>query len=103
MIIFSEVVSLARGKMSGTAAHQYASEFQKLFYYPAGQDFKVEVARFKKHILREALINAGLLMKDAASSLNISQAMLSDIIRRQFPELFDELGIKKRKTRKQLG
>ena len=100
LIVFSEVINLTRKKISETAAHRYAGEYQKLFYCPTGTDFHVEVAGFKKHLLRDALTRAGHVMKKAAATLNISQANLSDIVRRQFPELFDELGIRKRKKRR---
>ncbi|MCO6509631.1 MAG: tetratricopeptide repeat protein, partial [Aridibacter famidurans] len=100
LMLFAELVDLARTRISENAARRYAARFEELFFLPKARGYKAEVSEFKKFILREALIEANLLMKDAAKDLNISQAMLSDILRRQFPELFDELGIKKRKSRK---
>ena len=100
LLVLSETIALAKEKISEAAALKYSSEYSALFFIPSGLGYKREVAEFRKHILRESLINAGLVMKDAAASLGISQAMLSDIVRRQFPELFDELGIKKRRSRK---
>lgn len=101
LVLFSELVDTARSRISEESARRYARRFEELVFVPQDRGFKREVSEFKKHILREALTEAGHLMKDAARDLDISQAMLSDILRRQFPEMFDELGIKKRKSRKQ--
>lgn len=100
MILYAEMISIAMSRISENAARRYARKFEELFFLPKGRGYKTEVAEFKKFILRDALTDANLLMKDAAADLDISQAMLSDILRRQFPELFDELGIKRRKTKK---
>ena len=99
LMVFNEALSFARENFEEAIARDYAREFSELFYVPGYNDFHKDVAEFKKHILSDALIKSGHYMKQAARSLKISQANLSDILRRQFPELFTELGIKKRKTR----
>lgn len=99
LMVFNEAISFARENFEEAIAREYAREFSELFYVPGYNDFHKDVAEFKKHILSDALIKSGHYMKQAARSLKISQANLSDILRRQFPELFTELGIKKRKTR----
>jgi len=100
LILFSELVQTSRTGISETSARNFAARFSGLVFYPEGRGYKEEVSEFKKYLLKESLTSSGNVMKDAAESLNISQAMLSDILRRQFPEIFDELNIKKRKSRK---
>lgn len=100
LMLFADLISMARTNVSENSARRYAAGFQKMIFYPEGRGYKKEVAKFKKYLLTEALTNSGHVMKDAAKDLKISQAMLSDIVRRQFPEIFDELGIRKRKSRK---
>ncbi|NNE67024.1 MAG: hypothetical protein HKN33_10710 [Pyrinomonadaceae bacterium] len=100
LLLFADTVSIVKAKVSEAAALRYAEDYSSLFYVHAESGYKKEVAQFRKHILRDALTKSGLVFKTAAETLDISQAMLSDIVRRQFPELFDELGIKKRKSRK---
>jgi len=100
LMLFTELVQTARTNISETSARKFADRFSGLVFYPEGRGYKEEVSEFKKYILKDALTSSGNVMKDAAESLEISQAMLSDILRRQFPEIFDELNIKKRKSRK---
>ncbi|HUF04386.1 MAG TPA: hypothetical protein VMM38_09450 [Aridibacter sp.] len=100
LVLFAELIDLARTRIDESSARRYAVRFEELFFLPKARGYKEEVNEFRKFILREALSDANLVMKDAAIDLDISQAMLSDILRRQFPEIFDELGIKKRVSRK---
>ena len=100
LMLFAELVQTARTNITETSARKFADRFSDLVFYPESRGYKEEVSEFKKYLLKESLTSSGNVMKDAAESLDISQAMLSDILRRQFPEIFDELNIKKRKSRK---
>ena len=100
LLLFSELTELARTKISEAAARKYIGDFRAKVFFDEGRGFKEEVGEFKKFLLKESITDADNLMKDAAVRLKISQANLSDILCRQFPEIFTELGLKRRRSRK---
>jgi tetratricopeptide (TPR) repeat protein len=97
--LVGELTDIANERIGEFAADKYADEFSKLIYPLSNTSYSNEVRNFKTHLLRQHLTNAELQVSKAAETLEISHQNLSDILNNQFPELYIELGIKRRSRR----
>lgn len=96
LIDFAEVMKISTLRTGESAAVRYAAEFAKLIYALTGTDYYTEEKTFRKKLVRDALQMNELQVVQAAKSLGMSHQNLSKIMRFQFPEIYDELGIKYR-------
>ncbi|MDQ3801854.1 MAG: hypothetical protein M3384_20715 [Acidobacteriota bacterium] len=95
----AELIDVASQRIGEFAADKYADEFAKLVYPLKNSSFPNEVKSFKTNLLRNHLTASDLQITKAAQKLGISHQNLSDILNNQFPELYIELGIKRRSRR----
>jgi tetratricopeptide (TPR) repeat protein len=97
--LFGELTDIANQRIGEFAANKYLDEFIKLIYPLSNTSYSNEVRNFKTHLLRQHLTEAELQISKAAETLGISHQNLSEILNNQFPELFIELGIRRRSRR----
>jgi tetratricopeptide (TPR) repeat protein len=97
--LVGELTDIANHRIGEFAADKYVDEFTKLIYPLSNTSYTNEVRNFKTHLLRQHLTDAKLQISKAAETLEISHQSLSDILNNQFPELYIELGIKRRSRR----
>jgi tetratricopeptide (TPR) repeat protein len=97
--LLAELVETAKMRIGEFAAKKYADEFAKLIYPLNNASYQNEVKAFKISLLRKHLTDADGQVTKAAETLGISHQNLSDILNNQFPELFIELGIRRRSRR----
>jgi tetratricopeptide (TPR) repeat protein len=99
IILFEELIGTCLRQIGEFAAQKYASELAKLIYPLNNASYLNEVRSFKINLLRKHLTDADLQITKAAETLGISHQNLSDILNKQFPELYIELGIRRRSRR----
>jgi tetratricopeptide (TPR) repeat protein len=99
VLLLAELVELAKFRIGEFAAKKYADEFSKLIYPMKNGSYSEEVKGFKSNLLRKHLTEADLQVTKAAETLGITHQNLSDMLNKQFPELYDELGIRRRSRR----
>jgi hypothetical protein len=97
--MLGELLILANSRIGEFAAQKYADEFSKLIYPLNRTAYPNEVKSFKANLLRQHLTAADRQISKAAATLGISHQNLSDILNNQFPELYIELGIRRRAPR----
>jgi tetratricopeptide (TPR) repeat protein len=97
--LVGELTDIANQRIGEFAANKYLDEFTKLIYPLSNTSYSNEVRNFKTHLLRQHLTEAELQISKAAESLGVSHQNLSNILNNQFPELFIELGIRRRSRR----
>ncbi|HEX8737359.1 MAG TPA: tetratricopeptide repeat protein, partial [Pyrinomonadaceae bacterium] len=97
--LLTELVETAKMRIGEFAAKKYAVEFSKLIYPLNNTSYQNEIKAFKISLLRKHLTDADGQVTKAAETLGISHQSLSDILNNQFPELFIELGIRRRSRR----
>ena len=94
-----ELTEVAKMQIGEFAAKKYTDEFAKLLYPLDNTSYTSEVRAFKASLLRKHLTDSNGQINKAAEKLGISHQNLSDILNNQFPELFIELGIRRRLRR----
>lgn len=99
VLILTELTAIANQRIGEFAAGKYAEEFSRLIFPLNNASYPNEVKGFKTTLLRRHLTEADLQVTKAAQTLGISHQSLSDILNNQFPELYIELGIKRRSRR----
>ena len=99
VILLAELVEKAKLQIGEFAAKKYADEFAQLIYPMKNASYSEEVKGFKSNLLRKHLKDADLQITKAAETLGITHQNLSDMLNKQFPELYDELGIRRRSRR----
>jgi tetratricopeptide (TPR) repeat protein len=99
LALFAELSEMAKIRIGEFAAKKYTDEFANLIYLLNNTSYTNELRIFKTHLLRKHLTDADLQISKAAETLGISHQSLSDILNNQFPELYIELGIKRRPRR----
>jgi tetratricopeptide (TPR) repeat protein len=97
--LLAELVETAKLRIGEFAAKKYADEFASLIYPLENTSYPNEVKTFKASLLRKHLTEADLQISKAAETLGISHQSLSDILNNQFPELYIELGLRRRSRR----
>src|SRR5215213_4919769 len=97
--VLNGLTEIANQRVGEFAANKYLEEFSKLVYPLKNTSYPHEVKNFKTTLLRKHLTDSDLRITKAADTLGISHQSLSDILNNQFPELFIELGIRRRSRR----
>ncbi len=96
--VFSELMEIARIRLSKTSVEQFLKEFTKLIYAKRGVAYREEVKLFQKDLVRNALIESDNVTAKAKEILSVSQAGMSEILNKQYPELCDEVGMERRSS-----
>lgn len=99
VVLLAELVELAKSRIGEFTARKYADEFAKLVYPVKNASYQEEIKSFKTNLLRKHLTDADGQITKAAETLGISHQNLSEILNNQFPELYAELGIRRRSRR----
>lgn len=100
LMVFSDLQKIASLRISSDAAERYAKNFAEQIYCPKNLPLTEEVAAYKKTSVTRALKKAGGSVVAASKLLRLkSHQALSDILNNQFPEIYDEMSIPRRKKR----
>ena len=100
LVTMTELLELARIQLGEKTRDYYAGELLKLFYIKGNKNYRKEVRQFREELVREALVKTGKDLSKTKDILQISQQNLSEIMNNQFPHLYDELDIPRRRSRK---
>lgn len=99
-VVYGELQHIAAQKIGEAATTKFAQALSREVYCVRGLPLTDEVAAFKKSIVSRALIDSGGGIVEASKTLGLrSHQALSEILNKQFPELYGELGIARRKRR----
>lgn len=90
---FSELAEIAKREIGEFAVRKYAKEFSTLVYIMSGSDYHLEVETFKRKLLTESIVESNADLKIAAGKLHTTRKDLVNILNREFPEIYLELGI----------
>ena len=98
--LFAELYNLAAVKIGAVATDKYTAALAAEIYIRTGSGFHDEVTSFKKSLVRSAMKEAGNVVGRAAQILGLSNHQaLSEILRKQMPDLVDELELPRRRSR----
>ncbi|MEP6847234.1 MAG: tetratricopeptide repeat protein [Acidobacteriota bacterium] len=97
---FADLQSLAKSRIGESAAKKYSSLFSSEIYCINATSLQDSVRGFKKFMILKAMreANGGIVEASKLLGLKNHQA-LSEMLNKQFPEIFEELGIKRRSRR----
>lgn len=102
--LFSGLTAMAARQIGGAAVDKFARLFAGEVYALKHFPLTEEVAAFKRARVLKAMRVTGGHVSNAARVLGLrSQQHLSEILGKQFPDIFDELGIKRRVRRSGKG
>ncbi len=90
---FSELADIAKREIGEFAVRKYAKEFAKIVYILSGTDYHKEVKTFKRKMLMESIIESNADLNIAAGKLHTTRRDLVNILNREFPQIYLELGI----------
>lgn len=98
--LFVELTDLAAQRIGRVAVEKFVALFLEEVYPVKHFPLTDEVAAFKRTRVIKAMRESGGHVTKAAQALGLrSQQHLSDILNNQFPDIYDELGIKRRARR----
>lgn len=97
-IVYGEVQAIAAQKIGETATIKFAKSLAGEVYCVKDLSLTEEVAAFKKARVCSAIAQTGSI-SIAAKQLGKTHQALSEILNNQFPEIYDELGLQRRKRR----
>ena len=101
LTVYGELQEIARTQIGETAVQKFARSLADEIYILRDLPLTDEVQQFKKERVRAALIQANGKISEAAALLGLkSHQALSDILNNQFPGLYEELGFRRRASRK---
>jgi tetratricopeptide (TPR) repeat protein len=101
LIVFNELLDIARTRIGETAVQKFTRALAEEIYVLCDLPLMDEVQRFKKERVRAALVQANGRISEAAALLGLkSHQVLSNILNNQFPALYAELGFRRRESRK---
>jgi len=99
LTVYAELHQIASKNIGAVTADRYTKALADQFYYTKGLPLPEEVAAFKKTAVCRALTTAGSI-GEASKLLGLkNHQALSDILNKQFPEIYDELDIPRRRRR----
>lgn len=100
VVTYGELHRIAAEQIGEVAVKKFAGSFTEEMYFLRRLPLTEEVSEFKKARVSAALIEANGVKTKAAKILRLkNHQTLSDILNKQFPELLDELGFKRRARR----
>lgn len=98
--VFGELQHIALSRVGTIAAHKYSKLLSNEIYVMKKIPLLDEVDEFKKNVVASALIRTNNKIVEAAKVLKLPKHQtLSQILKKQFPTLQDELGFNKRAQR----
>ena len=100
--VFGRQIEFARVKLGEKSAIRYSREFAKLIHAKRGLGYREELRVFKKEMMKEAFRQADLAFTETREILSLTQSELSAILNYEFPDLCDELGIKRSGVRRKI-
>lgn len=104
IVLFAELTELAGRKIDRAAVDKYTALFAEEIYVLKQFPLPDEVAAFKRSQVIKAMRESGGHVANAAEALGLrSQQHLSEILNNQFPDIYDELEIKRRARRSNAG
>lgn len=100
LLLFAELKEVANRQIGEVAVHKFAALFAGEVYALKHFPLTDEVAAFKRTRVIKAMRESGGHVGEAARALGLrSQQHLSDILNNQFPDIYDDLQIKRRARR----
>lgn len=100
LVVFGELYKIAAEQIGEVAVRKFAKNLADEIYVLRHLSLMEEVAEFKKSQVTKALIETNGSIVKAANILQLkNHQTLSDILKKQFPGLFEELGFKGRARR----
>jgi hypothetical protein len=100
LTVFGELLDIARTRIGSSAEQKFARALAQEIYVLRDLPLTDEVHRFKKERVRAALVQANGKISEAATRLGLkSHQALSNILNNQFPNLYTELGFRRRAMR----
>lgn len=100
VVLFADLKEIAARQIGEVAVDKFAALFAKEVYALKHFPLSDEVAAFKRARVIRAMRESDGHVSDAARALGLrSQQHLSDILNNQFPDIYDELKIKRRARR----
>jgi tetratricopeptide (TPR) repeat protein len=101
LIVFNELLDIARTRIGQSAVQKFARSLSDEIYALRHIPLTEEVQRFKKERVRAALVQAKGKISAAAKHLGLkNHQALSDILNNQFPGLYEDAGFRRRAVRK---
>jgi tetratricopeptide (TPR) repeat protein len=98
--LFAKLMDLADRQIGKVAVDKFAALFLEEVYPLKKFPLTDELATLKRSLVVKAMRESGNHVSKAARKLGLrSQQHLSDILNNQFPDIYDELGIKRRARR----
>ncbi|HQU86038.1 MAG TPA: tetratricopeptide repeat protein, partial [Pyrinomonadaceae bacterium] len=99
-IVFGELESIAAENIGEIAVRRYAKLLSNEIYPLRGTNYEQEVPEFKKFLVTRALHAANGKKTEAARILGfVKHQNLSEILKKQFPHLYAEIGYSERESR----
>jgi tetratricopeptide (TPR) repeat protein len=100
LLLFAELTNIAARQIGQVAVDRFAARFADEVYALKHFPLTDEVAALKRALVVKAMRENKGHVSNAARSLGLrSQQHLSDILNNQFPDIYDELDIKRRSRR----
>ena len=98
LMIYTELQQIAAGRIGKSGSGKFEKALAEEIYVAKNLPLLDEVAAFKKSLVRAALIKFGNNLVAVGKYLKIkNHQTLSHILNHQFPELYKELGIRRRR------
>jgi tetratricopeptide (TPR) repeat protein len=99
-VCYAELIVTAEEKIGRAAVEKFTARASGGFYRLSELPYRDEVRNFKRTLLSRALSDAKGVIGKAATKLGFKDhKVLSEILRKQFPELLAELGYRRRTRR----
>ena len=92
--LFGDLTDIAKREIGEYAVKKYTEQLSKITYSIKDLGYRKEVRSFKRQILKDALGDSGLDTKKAAKKLKLNEDNLLTILNKQFPSIYDELGVR---------
>lgn len=100
LILFADLKELVARQIGQVAVDKFAGLFAEEIHAIKHIPLSDEVGAFKRSLVIKGMQKSGGHVGEAAKVLGLnSQQHLSDILNNQFPDIYDELGIKRRARR----
>ncbi|MEZ5345544.1 MAG: tetratricopeptide repeat protein [Pyrinomonadaceae bacterium] len=90
---FTELAEIAKREIGEYGVRKYAKEFSKIVYILSGTNYHHEVKEFKRKMLMDSILESNADLNNAAGKLHTTRRDLVNILNREFPEIYLELGI----------
>jgi tetratricopeptide (TPR) repeat protein len=94
--VFGELQYIAKEKIGEAAVKKFTKKFDSEVFVVNGLALKKELAVFKKSRIVAALQTTNGSVSRAAKLLGLSHQSLSNMLKTQFPEIYEELGMERR-------